>query len=213
MSSHTTSTRADRAIAIAARTGDGLDLLRSSRWGAHGIELAKRGRTHFSFSEDDYVRRFEVSELVTAAAACVIVGCGPPKASDPMVVPPEEASAVETGSGEEPSPAPADAEPGAETAQDAGGEMSEDAVSSFARAYFRVITIEQTYGPKLQAAQTPDEVESIKVEATQEMQQAVTDEGMTVDEFEQIGQRVAADEALRERVETELQELQTSTAP
>lgn len=116
--------------------------------------------------------------------------------SEPMAANPEARAPA-------PEPEPTTQDPAATAAKD----VTEKDVESFARAYLAILSLEQDYGARLESAQSPEESTLLQVQAQQEMQRVLEQEGLTVDEFEAIGMAANEDEALRERVESELQEL------
>lgn len=154
-----------------------------------------------------------------AATLCLAVACGPSKDSDPETIPPAQPTTQNQESWEE-TPRPETGEPpGSEpdpyggAAQAGGGDVSEDDVEAFSRAYLEVMNIQRAYGSRLESAGSQDEVQALQVEAKNEMEQAIEGQGMTMAEFEELGQALNTDDELRQRVETKLQELQTGAAP
>lgn len=171
------------------------------------------------------IRRSSSALLTGALALTLSAGCGS-KQDDPSTVPSAEGAATseeswqETQASEpEPTQAPTESEPAPASAATpgeptGGGEsVSENDVESFARAYLQVMAIQQDFGPKLQNASSQEEAKSLQTEAQEAMASAIETEGMTTDEFEALGQSLNTDEELRQRVETKLQELQTSAPP
>lgn len=94
------------------------------------------------------------------------------------------------------------------TARGPDGDVSEQEVESFARAYLAIATLERAYAAKLESAANQQESASLQIEAREQMERVIEDEGMTIDEFQAIGQAVDSDEELRNRVESTLEDLQ-----
>lgn len=91
---------------------------------------------------------------------------------------------------------PAPAGPGAEQQVD----VSDEEVSAFVDAYIAVQTINQEYTERLQAAESPEDATELQQEAQGKMQQAVTDSGISIEEYQQIANLANQDEGLRDRI-------------
>jgi hypothetical protein len=78
------------------------------------------------------------------------------------------------------SPGPAPAETPKATA------FSASDLQSFARAAVKVKKLNEVYMPKLQAAQTPEEQEAVRRDATAKMAEAVERVGLSVDKYNEI---------------------------
>lgn len=83
-------------------------------------------------------------------------------------------------------------------------QVSDADVSNFVSAYMAVQEINQEYTEKLQAAESPEQATELQQEAQGKMQEAVTESGLSVGEYQQIANLANQDPALRERITTEL---------
>lgn len=79
-------------------------------------------------------------------------------------------------------------------------EVNDEQVSAFAEAQARVVEIGEKWSPRLEAAETAEEMQEAQQSAQQEMIVAVENSGLSVEEYNQIAQAAQADEALRERI-------------
>ncbi len=59
-------------------------------------------------------------------------------------------------------------------------------LQSFARAAVKVKKLNEIYQPKLQAAETPEEQQTVRRDATAKMTEAVEKEGLSVDKYNEI---------------------------
>ncbi len=71
---------------------------------------------------------------------------------------------------------------------------------SFAKVYIQVEKIRQLYEPRLKEAQSPDEGKQIQNEAQSKMQQTLTKEGLTEQDYNQIFEVARADDGLRKKI-------------
>lgn len=86
--------------------------------------------------------------------------------------------------------------------------FEEEDLKSYASAMIEVRKINQQYGKELQSAQSQEEQQAVRTEATQVMTQAIEDEGLSVREYNQIYQAAAADPDLANKVNKYVQEAQ-----
>ncbi|TVR83724.1 MAG: DUF4168 domain-containing protein [Rhodospirillales bacterium] len=97
-------------------------------------------------------------------------------------------------------------------AQDYGASVeanySEEELRSYAAAAIEVQRINETFQPQLQAAETPEEVQAVREQATGQMVEAVEDEGLSVDRYNQIFQAAQADPEVAEQISRYVQEMQ-----
>ena len=84
-------------------------------------------------------------------------------------------------------------------------QVSEEKVDQFVTAYVEVQKINQDYSAQLQAAAEPERATELQQEAQRKMQQAVTESGLTVPEYQQIASIAGQDAELRERIQNELE--------
>lgn len=83
-------------------------------------------------------------------------------------------------------------------------DVSEDQVEDFVDAYMAVQGINQEYTQKLQNVEDPDKATEMQQEAQTKMQEAVSDTGLSISEYQQIAQAAGQDEELRNQIEEEL---------
>jgi hypothetical protein len=93
-------------------------------------------------------------------------------------------------------------------APQAAPSYSDTELKSFVTAALKVQHISESYLPKLQSAQDPEEQQQIREQATGAMEQALEDEGMTVNEYNDIMKQVQTNPQLAERVKQHLNDLQ-----
>lgn len=83
-------------------------------------------------------------------------------------------------------------------------DVSEEEVESFVDAYMSVQGINQEYTQKLQAVEDPEEATELQQEAQTKMQEAVSDSGLSITEYQQIANQAGQDEELRGQIEEAL---------
>jgi len=83
-------------------------------------------------------------------------------------------------------------------------DVSQSEVESFVDAYMAVQGINQEYTEKLQAVEDPEEATELQQEAQTKMQEAVTDSGLSISEYQQIANQAGQDEELRGQIEEAL---------
>ncbi len=84
--------------------------------------------------------------------------------------------------------------------QQAPANVSDAQVEAFAKAQERVIEIGQKWNGKLQEAGSPEEIESARESAHQEMSIAVESLGLSVDDYNRIAIAMQTDPQLQQRV-------------
>lgn len=94
-----------------------------------------------------------------------------------------------------------------QTTSESDADYSETELKSFATAAVQVVRIHETYGPRLQSAESPIEQQQIQQTASAAMTQAVEQQGLSIDRYNEILARVNADPAIADRVRTHLSEL------
>lgn len=91
-------------------------------------------------------------------------------------------------------------------------QISDAKLQSFVVAAMKVGGLVDQWTPRIEAAKTPEEKAELKRTASGELVQAIQSNGdMTVDEYQQIGQRAEGDKALQERILKILQPNQPQT--
>lgn len=140
------------------------------------------------------------SHLLVAALAAAS-WCGAPLFAQQ---PPDPSA---TPSAQDPAMPPSDAvtESQANTAATAGP-IDDQKIEKFADAYLAVQTIQQKAATELQSAKDPAEADKVKANAESAMIAAVEQNGLKVDEFNQIVETMTADANVRSRVAAKLQE-------
>lgn len=83
-------------------------------------------------------------------------------------------------------------------------QISEEKVDQFVTAYVEVQKINQDYSEQLQAAEVPEKATELQQEAQTKMQEAVTDSGLTIPEYQQIASRAGQDQDLRARIQEKM---------
>jgi hypothetical protein len=96
---------------------------------------------------------------------------------------------------------PAAAQPpsGAPSGAVSGANMSDATVSKVGAALRQVAQIEQTYSQRLQSA-TPGQKQDISKQANDAAVTAITQQGLTIDQYKQVIQAAQSDPALKQRV-------------
>ena len=77
---------------------------------------------------------------------------------------------------------------------------NETQLRSFAKAYVQIEKIRQTYEPQMKQAKNPEEGKQIQNEAMSKMHQALIQEGMNEQSYNQIFDIARADEAVRKKL-------------
>lgn len=80
-------------------------------------------------------------------------------------------------------------------------DVSDDQVESFAEAQARVAEIGEKWTPRMQEAESSEDVQKAREQAQQEMVIAVENAGLSVQEYNQIARAAQADEELREKIQ------------
>ncbi|PWG65776.1 DUF4168 domain-containing protein [Sediminicurvatus halobius] len=90
-----------------------------------------------------------------------------------------------------------------ETQQEApsAADFSEDQLESFAEAHGEVMEVRDDYTQRLQEAEGREQAMSLQEEANEKMVEAVTDTGLSVEEYGQIARAASNDTELAERIQ------------
>ncbi len=83
-------------------------------------------------------------------------------------------------------------------------DVSDEQVESFVDAYVAVQGVNQEYTQKLQQVEDPEKATELQQEAQTEMQSAVDDSGISIEEYQQIANQAGQDEELRGEIEEAL---------
>lgn len=87
---------------------------------------------------------------------------------------------------------------------DIGGEVTDEEVRDFARAYIEVMAVQQQYYPRVQQA-VEAEREALMQESEARIEEIIVARGLTTSRFNAIVVRVPSDDDLRRRVQVEIQ--------
>jgi Domain of unknown function (DUF4168) len=93
--------------------------------------------------------------------------------------------------------APAPATPGATIQQ---SDLSDAMVHKVGTALRQTVTIRQKYAERAQSIKSPQEQQALATEAQTEMVQAITDQGLSVQQYNQVIQMAQADPTLKQRL-------------
>ncbi|EKV28716.1 hypothetical protein C882_0928 [Caenispirillum salinarum AK4] len=80
-------------------------------------------------------------------------------------------------------------------------DFSEDKLKSFAEAVEGIQQVARDYAPRLRDAENPQQVADLEQQAQDEMLQTVQDEGLTVEEYNQIAVAAQTDPQLAEEIQ------------
>ena len=97
-------------------------------------------------------------------------------------------------------PAAAQQPSGAPSGAVSGANMSDATVKKVGAALRQVAQIEQTYSQRLQSANTPVQKQDISKQASNAAVTAITQQGLTIDQYNQVIQAAQSDPALKQRV-------------
>ena len=81
-----------------------------------------------------------------------------------------------------------------------GDSVSAGTITKAGAALRRVTEIKQTYSQRLGGAKTEDEQQTLRKQATEEAVKAISDQGLTVDQYNQVIRQAQANPGLRERL-------------
>ncbi len=87
-----------------------------------------------------------------------------------------------------------------------GGQVSEEKLDSFAAAAVEIQTINEEARAKLSEPGTSESPEDLQRQANEDIISAVEDEGLTIEEFNEIARLAQNDPALHSRVIAKIQE-------
>jgi hypothetical protein len=97
---------------------------------------------------------------------------------------------------------------GAQVAQQQPTSFADDQLRQYAMAVIEVREINQTYVPKMRAAETDRERANLQSQATEEMVQAVRGAGLDVDTYNAIYDAVQSDPTVAKKVDGYVQQAQ-----
>jgi hypothetical protein len=79
-------------------------------------------------------------------------------------------------------------------------ELSDQKLSAVAAALARVAGLQQDYGQRIADARAPADKERLVAEANDELTKAVTEQGLSVEEYSSILQQAQADSEIRRKI-------------
>jgi hypothetical protein len=97
---------------------------------------------------------------------------------------------------------PAAAQPpsGAPSGAVSGANISDATVNKVGAALRQVAQVEQAYSQRLQSATTPGQKQDISKQANDAAVTAITQQGLTIDQYKQVIQAAQSDSALKQRI-------------
>ena len=85
-------------------------------------------------------------------------------------------------------------------------EVSESQINAFVEAYIAVNEVREDYTARLQEAEDQEQAQQLQQEANDAMTAAIEDNGMSIEEYQEVAMAVNADADVREQVTTMLEE-------
>lgn len=85
-------------------------------------------------------------------------------------------------------------------------EVSESQINAFVEAYIAVSEVREDYTARLQEAEDQEQAQQLQQEANDAMTAAIEDNGMSIEEYQEVAMAVNADADVREQVTTMLEE-------
>jgi len=95
---------------------------------------------------------------------------------------------------------PVAARPFAMSGTDSGATISDETIAKAGAAFKRVVEISSAYSPRLAAAPTPDERVHLINEELVAATTAVSDQGLTVDQYNNVMETAQSDPEVKERL-------------
>ncbi len=86
--------------------------------------------------------------------------------------------------------------------------FSDDDLRSYALAALQVRDISRDFQPRLEEAETPEEQNTVREEAMEEMVSAVQEQGLSVQDYNTIYQAAQSDQQIAEKVSQYMQDAQ-----
>jgi Domain of unknown function (DUF4168) len=90
-----------------------------------------------------------------------------------------------------------------QTRPDAGrsnADLSDDMIAKVGTAVGHVAAIQQDFSPRIAAAVSPDEKQGLQQEAGAAVVQAISDQGLTIDQYNEVVSAAQTDPDLEERI-------------
>lgn len=145
----------------------------------------------------------------TLLASCALCACGASEPTGAETLPPEDPMMSETTAPAEPVPVEPQAPPGepggpeaepinpAAPPHGAAPRVTTDEVQAFSAAHIGLLELQQEAARRVQAGEDPGAIEP---ELERQASEVVQGSGLSVERYEQIARRAAADEELRGRI-------------
>lgn len=87
------------------------------------------------------------------------------------------------------------------------GDVSDATAQSFAAAYIDVVDLQADYEPRIDATSDPEDVAMLQQQLEAEIDEAIEKHDLSLAEFNAIADLLEADETLRDRIQSEVDEL------
>jgi hypothetical protein len=81
-----------------------------------------------------------------------------------------------------------------------GGGPSDEMIAKVGTAVGRIAAIQQSYGPRVAAAENEDEKQGLQKQATIDAVKAISDQGLTVEQYNEVVVAAQDDTELEERL-------------
>lgn len=86
-------------------------------------------------------------------------------------------------------------------------DFSDEDLQKFASSYVQIQDIQQEYSDELSQMEDEQEAQELQEKYTERMVDVVREEGLSVEEYNQIGQAMNSDNELREKIESMVDEM------
>jgi hypothetical protein len=83
---------------------------------------------------------------------------------------------------------------------DGGPEVTDDMIEKVGTAVGRIAAIQQSYGPRVAAAESEDEKQGLQKQATIDAVKAISDQGLTVEQYNEVVVAAQEDTELEQRL-------------
>ncbi|MFO8033170.1 MAG: DUF4168 domain-containing protein [Desulfohalobiaceae bacterium] len=86
-------------------------------------------------------------------------------------------------------------------------DFSDEDLDKFAKSYVQIQEIQQEYSDELSQMEDEQEAQELQEKYTERMVDVVREEGLSVEEYNQIGQAMNSDNELREDIESRVEDM------
>lgn len=149
------------------------------------------------FSSRSLAALVAASAMMTAPLAMAQQQPAEPQAQQPQAQQPQS---------QQPQAEPPAQAPGFDQAQPDSASVAEEDLKKFAVAAIQVQQINQIYAPQVQEAQSPDEQQLIRQQANEAAAQAVTEAGLSVEQYNDISRLAVQNPQVAEKVTSYIEE-------